>query len=586
MPSRYQLEELQHALAELELREMHPLAVYRPTNQQLPVHESSASEVLTVGGKRSGKTLAVVMEFASRVLGVQITREDGSKIPLRFRKPTKRNPALYWVIGLNVDHIGQTLYHRLFSPGLGCNYRIIQDSKSKKWRAYNPNTDRVRYEESRLSPPLFGEDIIDPKTWHFESRAGNVFKSVNLANGTAICAYPSTGDSPKQGDAVDGIWIDEDIERGAFLKEWQDRLISVRGWFLWSVWPKVANQALIKTLDRAKIYEEMDKPPIKVFRLIGSENPYSDKEGIAEGLLRMEDDDDVAHRDRGDIDAFISGRRMYDFGATTHVVKPEKFDDPQNAKQVIANHLHHDVRELPREWTRYISIDPSHTCTACLIGVVPPPDHKDLGDRLIIEREIVVRKHTPAQFVEVLALTVGHLYFEAFIMDQMAGRATTIGADATVFQVYEREFVRRGLISRVTKHGFMRGSNDKSERRRTVRDLLEPTLGGVPRLLVSARCPQTIKQFYEFRKKEIKDQDGNPIPTDDGMAERLMDCVIAAEYLCQYVMERFRQENAFMLPEARRAMGNLCYRHAMELLKKDRENEAGEYVHLGPGATI
>jgi hypothetical protein len=580
-----ELDEILAGMAELELREMHPLRVYRPTEFQLPVHESPASEVLTIGGKRSGKTIAVVMEFASRILGIPITREDGTQIPLRFRSPTAKNPGLYWVIGFDVNHIGQTLYHRLFSDGLGAgaNFRIIRDLKTQKWRSYNPNFDRERYKESRLSPPMFGEHMIDPKSWHMESAAGNVFKSVRLRNGANIYAYPSTGDTAKKGDAVDGIWIDEDIERGSYLKEWQDRLMTNRGWFLWSVWPQVANEALIKTLDRAEREAENPKRPIEVFRLIGSDNPYSDKEGIAEGLARMDDDDDEAHRNQGDISAFISGRQMYNFGAAVHVVKPVPFEKPLDAWQKICNRLHEDPR-LPLDWTRYLVIDPSHTRTACLIGVVPPPEYLDLGDRIIIEEEIIVRKFTPAQFAETVRQKVGGFRFEAFIMDQMMGRQQTVGSDTTVFAAYEREFRRCGIMSRVTKYGFMRGCNDKSLRRRCVRDMMEPTESGWPRLLFSSRCPLTMKEMRKFRKKEVKDPEGNPIPTDDGEAERLFDCVMAVEYLGEYIYGRFRDGTAYIPAEAHRGGGSFAYHAAQEMINKTKQ-EGGSYAHFGPGAT-
>lgn len=584
---KYEIAEIQKGLKELELREQHPLRIYRPTDQQLPVHESGSSEVLTIGGRRSGKTLAVVMEFASRILGIPITRQDGTEIPLRFRAPSRKNPGLYWVIGLNVDHIGQTIYHRLFSEGLGAgaNFRIIQDLATGKWRSYNPNTDRERYRESRLSPPIFGEHMIEPNSWHMESAAGNVFKSVRLICGAHLYAYPSTGDSPKKGDAVDGIWIDEDIERGAFLGEWQDRLITNRGWFLWSVWPQVANQALIKTLERAKREAENPKHPIQMFRLIGSDNPFSDREGIAEGLARMENDDDVAHRDRGDIDAFLSGRRMYDFGSVLHVPKPQEHKEPANAIQVIANLLHENP-QLPLEWTRYLVIDPSHTCTACLFGVVPPPEWKgvEMGQRIIIEREFVVKMHTPAMFAEGLRPHVEGLRFEAFVMDQMAGRQTTIGADTTVFQAYEDQFKRNGIQSRVSRYGFLRGSNDKATRRRAVRDLLEPTEGGWPRLLITNRCGLTIRQMYEFRKKVIKDQDGYDIPTDDGVNEKIYDCVMAIEYLGQYINDRFRDGTAYVAPAEYRSNGSQAYFSAQALIAQMNKEAGGAYVHLGPGA--
>ncbi len=587
---KYELQEIERGLAELELREMHPLRVYRPTPRQLPVHESASSEVLTIGGRRSGKTLCIVLEFASRLMGIPITREDGTQIPLRFRKPTPKNPGLYWIIGLNVDHIGQTIYHRLFSEGLGCEFRIIRDEKTKQWRAYNVNLDKPRFEESRLSPPLFGPNHIVKGSWHLESAAGNVFKAVRLLGGAVtLCAYPSTGDHPKQGDAVHGIWLDEDIASAKFLKEWQDRLITVDGWFLWSVFPQVANQALIKTLERAK--DEADNPahPIQAFRLIGSENPYSSREGIEKGLARMDDDDDEAHRDRGDIDAFISGRRMYDFGTAIHVVKPDEFEKPQDAYQVICKLLR-DNSGFPLDWTRYLVIDPSHTRTACLFGVVPPAEYLvngqliEMGNRIIIEKELVVRKNTPAMFAEALAPLMGGLRFEAFIMDQMIGRQTTVGNDTTVFQSYESQFRVRGIMSRLTKSGFMRGCNDKALRRRSVRDLLEPTEGGWPRLWVSSKCYNTIKEFYEYRKKEVRDNEGNMVPTDDAMNERVFDCMQSIEYLGQYIIDRFRDGTAYIPPDHYQGRGSMAY-HAAKALQGELAKQAGgQYAHFGPGA--
>jgi hypothetical protein len=67
---------------------------------------------------------------------------------------------------------------------------------------------------------------------------------VTLTNGAKMCAYPSTGDHAKQGDAVDGIWIDEDVANERFVEEFYARLSSRRGWFMWSAYPKLENEAL------------------------------------------------------------------------------------------------------------------------------------------------------------------------------------------------------------------------------------------------------------------------------------------------------------------------------------------------------
>lgn len=483
----------------------------------------------------SGKTLSVAMEVASRILGVPITGADDQVIPLRYRACSKNDPGLYWVIGFNIDHIGQTIYHRLFSPGLGCNYRIIYDQELKRWRAYNQADpkDTARRKESQLSPPLIPPRMIDQESWHMESSAGNIFKSVKLYNGVTICAYASTGDHAKQGDAVDGIWIDEDIENASFLKEWQDRLITNNGWLMWSVWPHVSNFALVECFDRAKAEEGAEKPKIKVFTLIGSENQYSSKEGIEAGLARMSDEDDLAHRDRGDIEGLLGSIAMYNFATALHLARPRQFEPgqkPDNGHELICS-LIQRYGKLPDEWTRYLAIDPSHTRTACLFAVVPPPEWEgiSIGDKLILEGELVLQRHTPRPFAEALAKRVSGLKFEAFIMDQQIGRMTTVGSDVTVFESYSREFAKLGILSRQTKSGFLRGCNDKQFRRRQVRLMLEPTQDGYGKLVLIERGTHALqKEFHTYRKKQLPAStsgDGKPVVIDEPVNERSHDCM-------------------------------------------------------------
>ena len=568
---------------------MHPLKVYRPTPAQLPFHESGSSQNLVRGGKRAGKTIAAAMEFASRVLGVPITRPDGTKIPLRYPKPTKKNPRLYWVIGFDIKHIGQTIYHRLFSPGLGCGFRVVTDKATGQWKAWSRNDEPEREEESVLSPPLIGDHLIVPGSWHMESAAGNIFNSVRLTNGATICAYASTGDHAKQGDAVDGIWIDEDVVAAEFVKEWDDRRISTRGWLIWSVWPHVANWALVKKIQEAKRLEEA--PPegqyIRAFTLIGSENPFSSREGITEALDEMGDEDEIAHRDRGDIEGLLGSIRIYDYGPNIHAIKAKELTSPkpENVYQLLCSILNRFGR-LPQEWTRYLAIDPSNTRTACLVGVVPPPEWErfNLGKRLIIEKELILRRHTPQMLAETLVNQWGQDRFEAFIMDNQIGRQTTVGNDVTVFESYGRQFAKVGFMSRLTKSSFMSGCKDKQKRRRTVRDLMEPNNEGWPTLLlIESKTTATQKEFGTFQKKRMKIND-RMVVVDEAANERDHDCMAALEYLCQYVQDRFEENTAYVDPESvQGARRSGVYQAAMAL--KSRLNAtSGGYVHFGPGA--
>lgn len=580
----YELQELQKGLRELELREMHPLRVYRPTIYQEPIHRSRAEELLVAGGKRSGKTLSAVMTVGSRILGIPIIGCDGKPLPQHFRLPSKNNRLLFWVIGLDLTHIGQTIYHRLFSPGLGCEFKIIKDNGV--WRAYNEADpkDLERAAEAVLSPPMIGEHMIVPGSWHMESAAGNIFKSVRLINGATICAYPSTGDRPKMGDAVHGIWIDEDIAFAHFIKEWQDRLITTNGWLIWSVWPQATNFALIDAMDRAEEHKDDDDPPIQCFMLEGSKNPYNSPKGVQRGLERMTDEEDLAHRDRGDIRGLMGGLAMYSFAPAIHVVRGRVVEGrPQHAHELICSLLQRYGR-LPAEWTRYLGIDPSHTRTACLFGVVPPPEWEgvEMGDRLIIERELIVKRHTPEMFANALEPLMGGLKFEAFIMDKRAGRQTNVGNDTSAFWSYDRKFHTKGLVSRLTKSGFIGGCDDKNTRRRTVREMLEPTEDGWPKLMLVEHGTFAVqREFVKYVKKQLI-VNGERVVTDDPVNERNMDAMQALEYLCQYVSERFQDKSAYVAPEMGASRGSAAYQ-ACEALKATM-NKDSNYSHMGPGA--
>jgi hypothetical protein len=214
-------------------------------------------------------------------------------------------------------------------------------------------------------------------------------------------------------------------------------------------------RSALNALAKAEEFLDEPNPPIQAFTMAARDNEYSDKQGVRDTLMMAQDEDEYRHWDEGDIEHLMGNVRMYDFTPAIHVIKPAEHEHPRELLDLLENLLHKDGR-FPLDWTRYLAIDPSHTRTACLFGVVPPPDVDNvrLGDRLIVERELIVKRHTPAMFADALKPLVEGLRFEAFVMDQQIGKQTTVGNDRTVFQSYEREFVRIGLYSRQSKHGF------------------------------------------------------------------------------------------------------------------------------------
>lgn len=570
---------------EKERRGREALALYRPvsTTDQLPFHQSRAHEIILRGGKRSGKSTAAALEFASRVLGTPITKNDGKRIKLEHPVSTKKDPLLYWVIGWDIKHIGQTIYRLLFEPGL---FRVIMNKRTGKWEIWNPNKHGhlSRKDESLPAEPAIPSRLIEQDSWSWESRSARTFESVTLKNGAIIRAYPSSAKSPKQGDAVSGLWIDEDIQQPDFLKEWQDRLTDKKGWFLWSVWPHRRNYALIDLIDRAEEAKDEDIPQIEAFQIRMTDNPYLEKSAKQQALNRMGSEEEVMRRDWGDL--MMDALSMYDFYPDSHVIRRESPSHavPNTPTQVIKS-IYDRGNRMPREWTRYMSIDPSHTRTAVLIAAVPPPEWEGvlMGDMVVVEREVIVKKHTANMLAKVLQPLVQGFNFEAFIMDQQIGRQTRVGADKTVFEAYAEQFSRAGISSRTTRYSFAPGCPVPNTRYRAVRRLLQPNERGTASLVfLNDETQITQSEFRTYSKKqviiggseEIFDEPANP---------RKHDAMAATEYLCAYLVPLFDAGSAYVEPSMYGGVGSPAYRRAMQIIKKQQDS-VEPYVHLGPGA--
>jgi hypothetical protein len=573
------------AREELDSREKEALRVYRPSAQQDPIHRSGAKELLVRGGKRSGKSTSVVIENVSRMTGIQLTDANGEPIPLRYAPATPHDPKLYWVIGWDVKHIGQTLHRLLFEPGL---FRVIRDERTGKWRTYQPADPRdvARFKESEPCGPVIPERLIKPNSWSWENRAANVFESVELINGAKICAFPSSSRNPKMGDKVAGIWIDEDIQNASHVKEWQDRLTDGGGWLTWSVWPTTKNHALIDMLDKAESVAGEEKPLIQAFQLVMTQNSFIPDADKSAALFRMGSDDEIARRDRGEL--LWEQLSMYDFTPGIHVVKKYESDDfktaPLNRREVLSRILTRR-RSFPLEWTRYLAIDPSHTRTAILVGVVPPPEVEtfQMLNTLIIESELILLKQNADKTAEAVRAAFGLMRFEAFVMDKNAGRQTNAGRDDTVTEHYSKAFAAAGLTSRQTKSSFIPGCNDTSARRRMVRSLLADGPDGWPQLfVVDQTTPFTQREFVTYRKKQLN-IGGEETILDEPSNPRKHDCMAALEYLVAHVFPLFEAGTAYAEPTPSSAGGSAAFRRAQKI-KAKQEDSDGNYVHLGPGA--
>jgi len=92
------------------------LELFRPTKYQEPVAMTKASECLVQGGTRSGKSTIVAAMVAAYARNKPIIFADGTKHDIREKAWASRSTTV-WLIGLQLNHIGQTLYRLLRKPG-------------------------------------------------------------------------------------------------------------------------------------------------------------------------------------------------------------------------------------------------------------------------------------------------------------------------------------------------------------------------------------------------------------------------------------------------------------------------------------
>lgn len=111
------------AAARILQRNNDGLEIFRPTAYQEPVVLSKATEHLVQGGTRSGKSTIVAAMVAAYARNKQIVFSDGRRFNVREKEWADR-PVVVWLVGLQLSHIGQTLYRLLRKPVLSTASRI------------------------------------------------------------------------------------------------------------------------------------------------------------------------------------------------------------------------------------------------------------------------------------------------------------------------------------------------------------------------------------------------------------------------------------------------------------------------------
>jgi hypothetical protein len=523
-----ELRRLAHELARRKCEAMH---LYEPLVNQAAFHLSRTRIRLLRGSNRGGKTLPAAVEVARA---------------LTNRDPYKKYPARdgrWFAVGKDLDHCGQVMYRKLFRAGA---FRIIRDRATGQWRALRPwlVEDQEREGEARLAPPLIPSRFVQEIAW--ENKKESIPSLIRLTNGWELSFYSSLG-KPPQGSDIDGWWFDEEIVDSEWYPEMSARIIDRHGRGIWSATPQAGTDQLLELHDRADQERGLIKKSVEEFVILLRNNPHIREEDKAE-FARDLSDDERAVRVEGEFIA-LSFKVYPEFAMSLHGV---------------------DWFSIPREWTRYMVVDPGHSVCAVLFGAVPPVSE---GNFCYLYDELYIRQCHAALFAEQVASRAAGQRFQAFLIDQRMGVQTELGVGITVAQQYANALREKNIKSDATGSHFIYASDDVLQGITSVHGWLRLREDGTTRLRVlRGALPNfeyEMSRYHKMREKgQILDK------PNQRKNNHLMDCIrYLAQYDPRYVKWRAGKHPAGPAMSAYRAKQ-----------KRKREGAGGaSSVNLGPG---
>lgn len=239
------------------------LSLYRALPAAWQFHWSKAHERLLYGSNQAGKTGAALTEVG--------------RISLGKHPDFPKRDGIMLCVGLDGDHIGQNMWHKLTTPTL---FQTVPDEITGAPRAVRPDPndprhldpiDLARQDQWEWAPP-----ILPPEEWDFkggvvwEDKGRNIPRLVNIRSSGWTQLWHPSGGKERRGIEIDFAWFDEEIERKNWYYETVPRLLRRNGRFLWSATPQTEEYLLLNLHQRV----EGGDRDIAEFQLQLDDNPY------------------------------------------------------------------------------------------------------------------------------------------------------------------------------------------------------------------------------------------------------------------------------------------------------------------------
>lgn len=537
--TQYQRDNLKEIQSELRDRRSEALKLYRPNPQQEEVHKCKASEILVIGGNRSGKSLCTFVEDARAVTG----QDPYGKYP--------QENGILIIIGRDWKHIGLVVYPMLFKRGA---FKIIKDKDTKEWRAYDPVGDADRKAEAQPAPPLIPSRFIKARSWVLKS--ANYIQQCTLVNGWTIHFFSSEGE-PAQGYSADRIHCDEDLNDERHIPEAQARLADRKGVFCWSAMPHSTNNALLSLKERADASEQAlgEQSIIRQFKLRFLDNPHIDDDEKRKSLERWAAAGEDVLRMRAEGDFITDSVLCYPtFDMRIHGMERSELPNGQ----------------IPADWARYAVIDPGHAVTAVLFAAVPPTE-----DYWLVYDQLYLRQCNAVMFGDQFAKKVLGSHFHAFLIDAHGGRLRDIGSGRLPVEQYTEQLMQRGVKSHTTGSSFLAGCDDIPARMEATRIAMHIRPSGTPVIrILRSSTPDLERELKRYRKL-VNYVSGTAIVTDRPNTKGEVHLCQCLEYLCAYRPRYHKPPAQFREPEP-------WWVRWQSERKKRLTDQHGAFVYLGP----
>jgi hypothetical protein len=534
---------LREVQAELAERRIEALRLYKPSPMQEQVHACTASEVLVLGGNRSGKSLCTFIEDARAVTG----QDPYGKYP--------EKDGVLVIIGRNWTHIGLVCVPYLLRAGA---FKIIRDKDTGKWRSYDPSIDSDRIKEAKPAPPLIPPRMIKSISWVLKS--ANYCNNIELHNGWRIQFFSAEGE-PAQGYSCDRAHLDEDVGNDQILPEVQARLADRKGRLCWSAMPHSRSESLLGLSERADRAEESGEPnpAIKKFTLRFLDNAWLDAEEKSKMIARWAAQGEDVLRMRAEGEFITDSVLVYPtFAMSIHGM--ERKDLPNGVT-------------IPDDWTRYAAIDPGHAVTAVLFAAVPPDN-----SMVLFYDELYLRACNAVMFGERFAAATKGQVFYRWIIDMRGGRLRDIGSGRQVVEQYMEELRKHKARSLTTGAGFVAGCDDIAARTSAVRTSMHIRPDGSTRLRVlRGSCPNLERELKRYRKK-VNFVNGLSVVSDEPNTKgevhacQCMEYLIAAEP--RFVAQK-KQDEELTAPQ-----------WILDYIARKAKNSTTSCVYLGPSSDM